>query len=237
MQIDKNVFDPALLSFPDCDFLLAHAGEAPIVALQSLPPICNRVTMAQWVERFYELDELKKARGYEWVGVEAVKDSIKNYLKVRADWKRDEQFGAPKNPSMFAFDSRGNGHESGPGSDSGRVRTYFDETGKRIPFAINIVDNGPTGNWKPSWVGKKAAEGAVPSTADPNVFAIREPEGKNCLECGVEGCGHTETFNVESRSSRNAARARMSRHLRSAKMEPQSHLELHTLEFRSGRTR
>lgn len=233
LQINKNVFDPALLSFPDCDFLLAHAGEAPIVALREMPPVCNRVILSQWIERFYELNELQDKRGYEWVGVEAIKNSIKNYLKVREEWKKDEAYGAPKNPSMYAFDTRGNAHESGPGSDSGRVRTYFDEEGKRIPFAINIVESGVVGNWKPSWVAKK---GQVDSK-DEQPFALLEPEGENAIKCGVKGCGHAETYRPDSRSSKNAARARMSRHLRTAKVEQNAHLELHTLEFGGGRIR
>jgi hypothetical protein len=239
MQIDKNIFDPALLSFPDCDFLLNHAGEAPIVAKSNLPLHCNAVTVMQWIERFYELEELKKARGYDWAGVEAVKASIQTYLAVREAWKRDQSYGAPKHPSMYAFDSRGNAHESAPGSDSDRVRTYFDETGKRIPFAIHIVEAGSTGSWKPSWITKKSPEQVKAEVGETSTtpFEILEPAGKNCLECGVPGCGHTETFKPESRSSRNSARARMSRHLRNSKIESQAHLELHTLEFGSGSAR
>lgn len=225
LAIDKNVFDPALLSFPDCDYLLAHAGEAPIVALGSIAPACNRTTVTQWIERFYELEELKKARGYDWAGVEAVKDSIKTYLRVRDDWKKEEAFGAPRTPSMYAFDARGNAHESAPGSDSGRVRTYFDSTGKRIPFAIHLVESGVTGQWKPKWA---SAQSEV-----KEALSIKTPEGKNCIECGVPGCGHTETFRPDSRSSYNAARARMSKHCRVSKQDKELHLELHTLEFGS----
>lgn len=234
LQIDKNVFDPALLSFPDCHYLLAHAGEPPVLAIPAIPPACNKVTLIQWVERFYELEELKKARGTDWAGVEAIRACIQKYLDVRATWKRDESYGAPRNPSMFAFDTRGNAHEGAPGSDSGRVRTYFDEAGNRIPFAINVIEKGSTGAWKPSWIAKKVLD---PGPAPAQKFEILEPEGKNCIECGVLGCGHTETFRPESRSSKNAARARMSRHLRNSKIEPQAHLELHTLEFGSGHAR
>lgn len=225
LEIDKNTFDPALLSFADCDFLLAHAGEAPVVAIRELTSAQNRATVRQWIERFYELDELKKARGLDWAGVEAVKTAIKTYLRVREEWKKDESYGAPRNPSMFAYDARGNAHEGATGSDSGRVRTYFDETGKRIPFAINLIESGATGQWKPKWATKAAEQNKD--------FKILEPEGKNCLECGVPACGHTETFKPESRSSKNAARARMSKHCRTTKSEIQSHLELHTLEFGS----
>jgi hypothetical protein len=239
LQIDKNVFDPALLSFPDCDYLLAYAGQPPVVVLGQIPSVANRGILTQWIERFYELEELKKARGYEWVGVDAIKAAINKYLEVRAQWKRDEAHGAPKNPSLYAFDTRGNAHEGAPGSDSGRVRTYFDDNGNRIPFAIHIVEAGVTGAWKPSWIAKKSAEQvkAEVGTAPQAKFEILEPEGKNCIECGVPGCGHTETFKPESRSSRNSARARMSRHLRNSKIESQAHLELHTLEFGSASTK
>lgn len=231
MQINKNTFDPAQLSFADCDFLLAHAGEAPIVALRSLPPIANRVTMTQWIERFYELEEQYKHRGTEWAGIEAVKQSIETYLGQRAKWSADAAVGAPKFPSMYAFDSRGNGHYSGPGSDSGTVHTYFDETGKRHAFALSLVDGQAQGKWKPSWVSQPDAD-AAPKQAH-KVMSIQDVEGKNAMECGVPGCGHTETFKPDVRSSRAAARARMSRHLRKSTSEQQAHLELHTLEFGS----
>lgn len=225
MNIDKNVFDPAKLSFADCDFLLAHAGEAPIVALRDLPPAANRVTVTQWLERFYELNELQKASNgtADWVGAEAVKKAISNYLEQRRKWTEDHnRYGAPKFPSMYAFDARGNAHYSGPGSDSGSVKTYFDATGKRIAFAVNLFGDR-TAAWKPEWV----------KTQPATVMQLKEVAEENCWKCGVPGCGHTEVYKPDSRASRSVARARMSKHLRKAQSDIELHLELHTLEFGS----
>jgi hypothetical protein len=229
-----NSFDPALLSFPDCDFLLAHAGEAPAVALIGLPPQVNRVPITQWISKFYELEELQRVGRGTWVGVEKVKECIKTYLDVRAKWKQDEAKGAPRNPSLYSFDSRGNAHFQAPGSDSGRVRTYFDDKGNRIPFAINLVDSGYGGQWKPEWIrpvkaeAKDEKDGGTDSTE-----MVKEPADKNAIECGVKGCGHTETYNSASRSSYGAARGRMSKHMRKAKFEPEVHREYHSMEFGS----
>lgn len=226
-MIELNTFDPALLSFPDCDFLLAHAGEPPIVALKSLPANANRTTMTEWIARFYELEEQEKCQGITWVGVEAVKTAIRTYLAEREKWSRQASHGAPKFPSMYAFDARGNGHLSGSGSDSGRVKTYFDAKGNRLKFALHLNGDGEQTGWKPDWITAGAGQ--------PNreIMKITEVPGKNALACGVPECGHTETFKPESRTSIGAARARMSKHLRKAKSEQEAHLELHTLEFGS----
>lgn len=222
MDINKHVFDPAMLSFADCEFLLAHAGEPPIVALRSLPAMANRVTMEQWVARLYELEEQRKRVGIEWAGLEAVKASIKVYLDQRAKWAKDVEMGAPKFPSLYAFDARGKGHLSGTGSDSGRVKSYFDEKGQRHEFAVSLTDGTAQGVWKPEWAVER-----------PATETMKLTEGVNTILCGVPGCGHVETFKVESRSSYGAARARISKHLRKSESEKEAHLELHTLEFGS----
>ena len=219
-MIDQNVFDPALLSFPDCEFLLAHAEDAPAVAQRNLPQDCNK-TVLEWVQRFYDLDQLQNAGKGTWRGREVVKEAIKTYLKVREEWQRDKQLGAPAFPSLYEFDSRGKGHFQASGSDSGRVRTYFDSDGKRVPFAVNLVlESAQT--WTPRWVGKRP---------DQVSDKIVEDLDKAIFTCSI--CSKTETFRADSRASRAAARARMSKHLRNAQTEKERHLELHTLEFNS----
>lgn len=218
-MIDPNVFDPALLSFADCDFLLSHADEAPIVARKGLTAECNK-TVLEWIERFYELDELQRAGKAVWKGREVIKQAIRVYLAQREKWANDEKLGAPPFPSLYAFDSRGKGHLQAAGSDSGRVRTYFDAKGNRVPFAVNLVTDGIQG-WTPEWVGKKA----------DRVDQVVEDLDKAIFSCSI--CSKTETFRKESRASRAAARARMSKHLRNAEVEKERHLELHTLEFGS----
>jgi hypothetical protein len=218
-MINKDVFDPALLSFPDCEFLLTHAEDAPIVAQKAWTPFVNR-TVLEWVERFYELDELQKVGKASWKGRGVVKEAIQVYLAQRAKWERESQLGAPEYPSLYAFDSRGKAHFQAPGSDSDRIRTYFDAEGNRIPFAVNLVTDGNQG-WVPEWVSK----------GEKVTDSVIEDSEKAIFTCSI--CNKTETFRPESRSSRAAARARMSKHLRNAEVEKERHSELHTLEFNS----
>jgi hypothetical protein len=218
-MINQFVFDPSLLSFPDCDFLLAHAEDAPIVARKVVPSECNK-TVLEWIERFYELDELQKAGRATWKGRKVVKEAIKVYLAQREKWAQAQELGAPRLPSLYTFDSRHKAHFQAPGSDSGRVQTYFDSEGNRLPFAVNLVADGVQG-WTPEWAHK----------GEKVVDKIIEDLDKSIFVCSI--CNKTETFRQESRASRAAARARMSKHLRNAETEKARHSELHTLEYGS----
>lgn len=124
---------------------------------------------------------------------------------------------------MFSYDGKGRPHLSGPGSDAGRVRTYFGPAGERIPFAVSL-----TADYQAPWVAPGFTEDSV------SVGLKNDPE-KNRIEClvkvGDSTCGHCESYKPESRSSYNAARARMSKHLRKAVEEKDAHMELHTNEF------
>lgn len=240
-------FDPVDYSNEENTFLLTHLGEPTVVALSEVKPSyllnptrdkqgnvkdknpvyfpngVNPAAVRPILDRVIELEELSKHKGEPWVGVEAVKDAIRTYLTANAKWEADSKRGAPRWPSLYTFDGKGQGHLSGPGSDSGKIRTYFDQSGNRKPFRISLL--GVTqGTWKPDWVGSVAE-------ASKQALTLVVDSVKNRIECPV--CAHTESFKAESRASYNAARARMSRHLRNAKDETSLHRELHTNEFTS----
>jgi len=220
-----TTFDPVLCSNADCDFLLLHLGEPAVVALRHLQPPATRATVQPILERVNELQALEKADGTEWCGVDAMKAAIRVWLEQNKKWKFDHETkrNAPRWPSMYSYDAKGKPHRGGPGSDNGRVRTYFGKAGERIPFAIDLIPD-----YSASWVSPGATEA-------PMDRLLKLDDQAHRIECRVpvgDGiCGHTETYKAESRQSYNAARMRMSKHLRKATENADLHREVHTNEF------
>jgi hypothetical protein len=227
MNDEIQTFDPVLFSEAENRFLLDNLGLAPVIARKNAlvaHPV-NPKAVNPIIERVYELLELERVEGVKWVGVEALKDRIKTFLRENAKWASDAKRNkkAPRWPSTYSFDAKGRGHRGGPGSDADRVRTYFGPAGERLPFEINLFPD-TEGEWMaPGFDDKPANEGLY---VDPNASRI---------ECRVKVgdgiCGHTESYKEGSRASFNAARARMSKHLRKATTEQEAHKELHTNEF------
>lgn len=215
-QIVKS-FDPVQYSIAENTFLLSAIGQPPVVAMQNCPQGVNPRAVQPVLENVYDLIELEKHRGQEWVGVEAVKKAISTYLEHSQRWATDRRRNAPRWPSMSTFDDRGKAHRQGVGSDATQVRTYFDADGQRQKFEIELVQDLAT-DWTPDW---KATD--APATG------LKVDGDKRRVECLI--CGHTEGYNPDSRASFNAARARMSKHLRTTKLSPDTHRELHTREF------
>lgn len=218
----ENTFDPVKYSLEENQFLYQHLGKPPIVALQSIPDKVNIRAVKPVLERVYELSELQKHSQVGWKGVEELKAAIQAYLDQSKKWLETKRRfrGAPRFPSMSTFDRKGRAHPGGPDSDSGFVKTYFDEKGNRVPFAVNLVDD-ETPSWKPDWVEE--------TPAVPEQGLITDLD-KNRIECF---CGHTESFKSESAASQRAARARMSKHLRASKSDVDRHREVYTMEFGS----
>ena len=218
-----HMFDPVKYSKEENTYLLSHLGEPPVVALRGVEKggAVNYNAVKPILDRVYELQELEKHEGQTWVGVEALKGAITIYLEKAIRWHADHKRGAPRFPSMSQWDGRGRPHYQGPGSDVGTVKTYFDSTGKRQSFAVELIPSGQT-EWRPDWVKADAPD---------EKGGLKLDSEKNRFECLI--CNHTESFKPESRSSYSAARARMSKHLRTAKVEVDAHRELHTNEFGS----
>jgi len=216
-----NQFDPVTFSHEENTWLLEHLGEPTVIALRNLRDGVNRKQVKELLDRVQELEEIKKHEGLDWIGIDAIKAAIKTYLSTDSKWEQDHKRNprAPRFPSLYSFDSKGRAHIGGPGSDSGRVRTYFDAKGNRVPFAINLtVDNIP--DWAPPGFGDGGTEKVE------NGLVVNDTA--NRIECF---CGHTEQFKASSRSSFAAARARISKHLRRATENTDQHRELYTAEF------
>jgi hypothetical protein len=217
-NIEINVFDPAVYSNAENQFLVDHLGEPPILALRQLPPNVNPKAVKPLLDRAYELNQLQAEDGTLWAGVEAMKTASLTWLRENAKWKQTHARNrrAPRWPSLYSFDARGRAHKGAPGADSSVIRTYFNEKGERLRFEIPLFPENAI-----EWV-------APGQTEQPMDKRLKIDGEKNRIECF---CGHTESYKADSRSSFNAARARISKHLRTAKESVEDHREVHTLEF------
>jgi hypothetical protein len=239
-----SVFNPTQFSIEENKFLLEHIGKPSVVALKDIKGVVNPkahpkdknpiiypdgvvpAAVKPVLDGIYELQELEKHEGLKWVGVEKVKAAIRVFLAQNEKWSQDfkrTRGRAPRHPSLWAFDAKGKGHLGGPGSDSGAVKTYFGPAGERIPFEVELLLD-----YEAAWVAPTVQDGQ----ADVRLKVDAEMCRIECRIPTVSGlCGHTEKYKPESRASYNAARARMSKHLRRATEEVEAHRELHTLEF------
>lgn len=199
---EMMIFDPVLYSHQENEFLAAHVGEPAIVAFKDpLPKGVNPKAVRPLIERVFELQQLEQHDGTPWAGVQAIRDAIKVYQEQTEKWAKDRRRGRPRFPSLYVFDQKGRGRRGGPGSDSSRVKTYFNSNGERVPFAIYLVGQEEEA-WAPEW---HQADLPTPSSS------LKVDDANRRVECLV--CGHTESFNPESRGSQNAAMGRMKRHL------------------------
>lgn len=222
-----NTFDPVLFSIKENEFLLENLGKPTVVALRAIvdPRQVNPAAVKPILERVHELSQLDEHEGQKWVGIEAMKKSIQAYLRENLRWASDHRRNkkAPRYPSLYSFDSKGRARRGGPGSDSDRVRTYFGPAGERIPFEVQLI---------PENIMEWIAPGFTEASTEKYLKVDAEANRIECLVPVRDGvCGHTESYRADSRSSYNAARARMSKHLRKATENVDDHRELHTNEF------
>ena len=219
-----TVFDPVKFSIAECEYLLETLGQPTVVAMRNLPATTgvSPTSIKVMLDRVNELQQLENHEGLKWVGVEAVKDAIKVYLREQTKWQNVRKIKptAPRFPSMYSYDSKNRPHWGGVGSDSGQVKTYFDEKGQRHEFALALTDVEPA-DWAPEWAD------AVKGTDMPGGDIKHDADARR-LECF---CGHTEQYKPDSHSSFNACKARMAKHLKTAKDEVDRHREAATNEF------
>jgi hypothetical protein len=214
-----QTFNPVLLSEEENTFLMANLGQPPVVAAKAIKAPVNPRAVLPIIERVFELEQLKTHEATPWVGVEVIKQAIKTWLEQDAKWRNDferTRGRAPRFPSMYSYDSKGRAHRGGPGSDTHIPKTYFDKAGNRLNFEVDLL---------PEYTAPWTAPGFTEQLSTPGLTVNQELSRIECF------CGHTESFKGESRSSYNAARARMSKHLRKATENVEQHREAHTLEF------
>jgi len=199
-----DVFDPVKYSLEENKFFLQHLGESPVSVLKdSLPKGVNPVTVREVLGKIYELDELQKHRGTSWVGQTVIKNSITRYLHEWEKWREMSSRGAPRFPTMSAWDGKGRPHRGGIASDAYQVTTYIDDNGNRQPLAVSWQEQAP--GFTADWVKEEA----------PMPEGLVEDAEKGMLQCPVDGWA--TNYNPDSRQSQNLARARMSKHCKTSK--------------------
>src|SRR4029079_1677278 len=102
-----------------------------------------------------------------------MKAAIRVWLEQNKKWKFDHETkrNAPRWPSMYSYDAKGKPHRGGPGSDNGRVRTYFGPAGERIPFAIDLIPD-----YSAKWVSPGMTE-------TPQDVLLKVDADANRIEC------------------------------------------------------
>ena len=222
---EMTVFDPALQSEPENDFLLQYLGAVPVIARRAIPSGMVAAAVMPIIERVDELQKIKEHDGVDWVGVDRLKEAIRQWQTQNRKWELDNQRNkkAPRWPSLYSYDGKGRAHRSGPGADVGRIRTYFGPAGERIPFEIELIPENVAPWVAPGFTEQMSTTGLyIDPTANRIECRVKTPDGI---------CGHTESYKSESRASYSAARARMSKHLRKSTIEAEAHRSLHTEEF------
>lgn len=207
-----DVFDPVLYSLEENAFLVTHIGEMPETTRRGgYPPGVKPAAIEELLEHLYRLERSEP----NYCGHETVKAAAQTYLAQHAKWTAEAKRGAPALPSMHAFDALGRPHRGGVGSDSGHVRTYFDEQGNRHRLAVDLI---PTGQdvYRAPWVKNTPAVMAH--------SALIEDADKGKLECPI--CGFTQTYEPGVTAQRSLAKARVMKHLRGAPKEPDAHRSL-----------
>jgi len=212
-------FNPVKYSREENAFLLENAGKPPVVALRGpVPEGVNPRAVRPVLQEIYDRDELQRAEGVEWRGVDAVKDAITTWLREDRAWEDawlKTRGRRPRWPSLYVRDAKGKYHMGAPGSDS-VVSHWIDERGDRHPFELplDIIED----DVQETFVIRAAPKALI---ENPDVCRI---------ECPI--CQHTESYKSNSRISVNAARRRMHKHLlRTDVDEVDLHRELAANEF------
>lgn len=218
-------FEPAFFSKEELRYFLEHAGESPMVALHTAPPPhVNPVAVEKVLGRLYQLEELRKARGVEWKGFAAFKDSIERYLvwTDRSEYiaqrtKSVERPNGLKHASMFEWDGMGKPHKGGTGADGTFVRSSLTADGTRREFGVNLVESP---DFAATLEGVTLSD-LLPTKPKELFRVLLEDWTKGILGCPI--CNFTINFKPKQRQTYNAARMRMAQHLKRAKEETDRH--------------
>lgn len=224
------LFDPAMLSLEELNFLLVHLGEPTTVAVSDIDtrktPGVHPDAIRTFLTLVNDLEDMRLHKGIPWAGFDLVKDAITRYLlwdeRAREIYRR----GGPRHPSMHNWDSTGRIYRGGTGADSSEmVRSEILNDGTRKPFRVNLREAtaNPEAKAVMPWLDVQ------PST--PTVDTVAHDETSCTLTCSI--CGKAVSYNKKSgKAAFNRARGHMARHLSTSREELQRHRVLYAKEFR-----
>lgn len=235
-MIRNDIFEPATLSTAELLFVMDHVGKPPIAALhREPPPGVNRAEMQQVLGTIYEFCQLEEHEKVEWAGLNAIKDSVLRYLAwhERSVEIQRRMRGTIGHPSMYVWDSDGRAIRGGIGADSEMVRTEILPDGSRKPFAVNLRWPGGSNPMAEDlsdvapWIRRATLEGQAGIKTDDLI--IEKSLKFGTIKCPI--CGKAEEFNPADRGTFNGARARMGKHLKTARTDLARHRLLYTKRF------
>lgn len=246
-QVADPQFLGTLLSNEEIDFMLEHLGELSETACppgEDLPDGVNPASVTVWLDRFRRLDDLQKdtrARLKDntvvvWVGYDAVRAVLEETKAWRATTRelkrRTRGASGPvrasaATPSLYMWDPHSDtAYLGGDGADADTVRTAIGPSGARIELSTSLQPSA-AGSLKSiadvaAFVGQREKKNARDAVAAlPSTLRI-EGEGQNSrLVCPV--CEHTEHFDSGNTTKTNAAKGKMTRHLKEAPTHKEEH--------------
>lgn len=242
LTVSETTFEPAIHSIAELRFLLDHLEEPPHAALHDATPAgVNPTQITKTLTVLQELDQLQKFRGVPWAGFEAVKDSILRFLAwqercqeiFRLTGGAAGQRSVPQ-ASQYGWDESGNAYKYAIGADSAEmVRTEILDNGDRKSFTVKLlVPEGARTEELASVAPWLAAEKQTRALDKDEVKeAIDKKKKHGSFTCTI--CLKAEQFDLASRASRMAARARMGSHLKRASTEVARHRLLYRKVFES----
>lgn len=240
INLQPHTFEPATLSAGELNFLLDHLTESPNVALhKGVPTGVNPTAIQSVLGELQELHQLHQAHGQLWAGFDAIKDSVLRYLswqeRCREIYRRTGGVQGQRSvlhASLYAWDASGSYFKAGIDADSAEmVRTEILDDGSRKPFGVRLLE--PAGHMAPD-LGEVAPWTRIGGGIRPKITdALVEKRAKTTGSITCSVCEKAEAFDPRSRQSYSAARARMGRHLSSAKNEVARHRLLHRKAYES----
>lgn len=238
IRIEDFRFEPAVLSNQELAFLLDHLEEPPHAALfKGTPPGVNPAQIRKTLGQIHDLAQLAVYQQVPWCGFDAIRDSIMRYLGW--DERRREIYRLSGGPhaqqgiahaSQYGWDSTGGAFKYAIGADSAEMpRTEILEDGERRPFGVRMLHPDGEGVTDLSaaapWIKKIRAAKVTDTLTETRTKTA------GALTCSI--CLRAEQFDPRSRNAYSGARARMGKHLKSAKTEVARHRALYREKFES----
>lgn len=241
--VPSTHFEPAIHSNAELVFLLEHLEEPPTAALFGTMPVgVNATQIDKTLTTLQQHEQLRVHRGIPWAGYDAIKDSILRYMSWQERSREIQRLtgGAHGNqsvlhPSQYVWDESGAAFKGAVGSDSAEmVRTEILDNGDRRPFTVKLLqaDNidvtAELAKVAPWMAGKSVRRAAI----DDRIETIEDAKKKHgSFRCSI--CMKAEEFTIGNRSQKALAKARMGRHLKSAKSDVARHKLLYRKLYES----
>lgn len=248
-QMDAR-FEGPRFSNQECEFLLEHFGEAPIVAIpddEDLPDGVNESQVRPILQRTFDLELYQESLRTKhetpdltvWCGFGRLKEVLRETLKWNstvAELKRRTK-GSPDNlrraagaPSLHMWDADTDiPYLGGEGADSQICLTALTAGGDRIPLYCELKESGD-GAIK-SLAGVADFINATSATEQssrlgkitPNKLLYKQTEGQRAasIECPI--CHAAESYDTLKDSTKRQALVKMRKHLKQATTQKEQH--------------